>query len=208
MNKKSTIKIKDNKVGMIGYGMLSSLEAIEEVLGRKYNDSIYWVHLEGFQRAWNFVGANNDPNLPAEYLSYDSFYIKENDTIPYQKSIFLNIMENKEVLLNCALYFVTLEELAMFDGMEIGYKRVDVTDRILEYQFGNGIVYAYKALPEYEYNATNNNKEISIIDQRYLDLVLASYDTQGSESRKEFDLSTIPHDPNLVAPVIHWKVRE
>ena len=207
MNKKSTIKIKDNKVGMIGYGMLSSLESLEEVLGRKYEDSIYHVHLNGFQRAWNCVGANNDPNLPAEYLKYNSFYIKDNNTIPYQKSIFLNIIENKEIQLNCTLYFVTLEELAIFDDFEIGYMRVDVTDRVVEYEFEDGQVYSYKALPAYEFNPEKKSKK-SIIDKAYMDLVHAAYNSLGSDYRNEFDRSTIPHDPNLVARVIHKKVRD
>lgn len=200
MNKKPTIKIKDNKVGMIGYGMLSSLESIEDILGRKYQDPIYWIHLRGMQRAWNFVAPNNDPNFSAEYINYDSFYLKNDSALPYEKSIFLNIIENKDIRLNCILYFLTHEELKLFDKFEYGYKRIDVTDRVEEYSFDNGKVYAYKALPAYEYNDIYD-KDKSIIEKSYLDLVLASYDAQGSESRKEFNLSTIPHDPNLVAPV-------
>ncbi|MCM4172291.1 hypothetical protein DHD32_12425 [Arenibacter sp. TNZ] len=207
MNNKSIIKIKDGKVGMIGYGMLSSLESVEDVLGRKYHDEIFCVHLNGLQRAWNFVGANNDPNLPSEYLKYDSFFLRNQETIPFEKSIFLNIVENKEVQLNCALYFVTLDELEMFDELEVGYKRIDVTDIVKEYNFENGKIYAYKALPAYEFNPEMDSDK-SIIDKGYLDLVLASYDTMGSEHRKEYDLSTIPPDPYLVAPVIHKKVRE
>lgn len=207
MNGKSTIKIQEGKVGMIGYGMLSSLESIEDILGRKYEDPIYRVHLCGMQRAWNFVAPNNDPDFPAEYIKYDSFYLKNNKAIPYEKSIFLNIMENKDIQLNCTLCFVTHEELAIFDDFELGYTRIDVTERIEEYNFENGKVYAYKALPTYEFDAINDADK-SIIEKGYLDLVLASYDTMGSNHRKEFDQSTLPHDPNLVAPVIHRKVRE
>ena len=40
----------------------------------------------------------------------------------------------------------------MFDEMELGYTRIDVTDNISEFEFKNGVVYAFKALPEYEYD--------------------------------------------------------
>ena len=207
MKGKSAIKIQEGKVGMIGYGMLSSLESLEEILGRKYQDPIYWIHLRGMQRAWNFVAPNNDPNFPAEYIKYESFCLKNNSTITYEKSIFLNIIENKDIRLNCTLYFLTHGELALFDQFELGYTRIDVSDRVEEYYFENGKVYAYKALPAYEYDA-NNDKDNSIIEKGYLDLVLASYDNMGNEHKLEFELSTLPHDPNLVAPVIHKKVRE
>ena len=206
-NKKDVLVIPQGKVGMIGYGSLSSLQSIEEVLGRKYQDSIYLVHLDGFQRSWNFAGANNDPLLPPELLKYDSFYIKNNDTIPFQKTLFLNIIENKEVQLNCILYFVTPQELAMFDEMELGYTRIDVTDNISEFEFKNGVVYAFKALPEYEYDAANDSVN-SILEKSYVDLVLAAYDARGISYRQEFDNTTTLLDSNLVAPVIRIKVRD
>ncbi|MEG3656727.1 hypothetical protein V5097_04885 [Arenibacter palladensis] len=207
MNKKSTIKIQEGKVGMIGYGMLSSLKSVEEVLGRKYQDSIYLVHLNGLQRAWNFVAPNNDPNFPAEYINYESHSIDNNSKMTYEKSIFLNIIENKDIRLNCTLYFVTPEELALFDEFELGYTRIDVTDRVEEYNFENGIIYAYKALPSNEFNP-ERDRDNSIVEKGYLDLVLASYDTLGIMYRKEFDNSTIPPDPNLVVTVIHRLVGE
>lgn len=205
MNNKSIITIKDGKVGMIGYGMLSSPESLEEILGKKYQDSIYRIHLNGLQRAWNFVAPNNDPNFTAD-IKYESLCLKNNCAIPYEKSIFLNIIENKNIRLNCTLYFLTYEELAFFDEFELGYTRIDVTDRVEEYNFKNGKVYAYKALPAYEYDAIND-KDKSIIEKDYLDLVLASYKHMGNKHKLEFEQSTLPHDPNLVAPVVHRKAR-
>ncbi|RTE54329.1 hypothetical protein EHW67_03950 [Arenibacter aquaticus] len=206
MNKKSIIKIKGGKVGMIGYGMLTSLESIQDILNSPYHGAIYQVHLEGFQRAWNFACPNNDPILQDDYLEYESFFIKNNQHIPFEKTIFLNIIENKAVQLNCSLFFVSPQELAVFDDFELGYKRIDVTHQISEYQFENGKVYAYKALPTYELNALADIDKC-IIDQNYLDLVHSSYDALGIESRKEFDHTTVPPNPKLVAPVVHRKIR-
>ncbi len=137
-------------VGMVGYGSLISVQSTERTLGRKYIDSIYLVHLEGFQREWNYVGSNNDSLLPKESLKYDGFYIK--DTIPFDKRIFLNIMAKKKSTMSCVLSFITPEELEGFDRREIGYERIDITNIIKEYNFKGGKVYVYKALPNYIYD--------------------------------------------------------
>ena len=51
---KQTIVIEKGKVGLIGFGSLMSLKKTEEVFKHKYTDSIYLVHLQGFQRSWDF----------------------------------------------------------------------------------------------------------------------------------------------------------
>lgn len=204
---KPSIDIKDGKIGMIGYGSLTSRKAVEDILGRPYKDSIYFVHLENFQRTWDFAGKNDDPGLPEDMLNYDSFYLKNNDTIPFRKSMFLNIVPNDTIDVNCMLYFITLEEMDMFDEMELGYARIDVTNKIREYDFKGGRVVAYKALPEYVYNP-ETDKKISIIDKSYADQVLEAYDKVGEEYRKEFDKSTQPLDTTMVAKVIRIKKKE
>lgn len=201
---KPSITIEDGKIGMIGYGSLTSRKAVEKILGKPYKDSIYFVHLENYQRTWNFVGNNNDPGLPEEMLNYDSFYLKNNDTIPFQKSMFLNIEKNDTVNVNCVLYFITLEEMDMIDDMELGYARIDVTNNIKEYDFKGGRVVAYKARPEYVYKP-EKDKKISIIDKDYADQVFKAYDKVGKDYRKEFDESTQPLDTSMVASVIRVK---
>lgn len=204
---KPIIKIEDGKIGMIGYGSLTSRKAVEKVLGRPYKDSIYFVHLEDYQRTWNFAGRNDDPGLPEELLTYDSFYLKGNDTIPFQKTLFLNIEPKDTIDVNCVLYFITLEEMDMFDDMELGYARIDVTNNIKEFDFKDGRVVAYKALPEYVFKP-EKDKKISIIDKAYVDQVLDAYDKVGTDYRKEFDNSTIALDTSMVAKVIRVKKKE
>lgn len=201
--KKATIFIKDGKVGMIGYGSLISLNSMENTLGRKYKDSIYLVHLEGFKRQWNYVSSNKDTLLPKEYLNYDGYYIRNQDTIPFEKTVFLNIMNEKGSSLNCVLYFISEEELKEFDQREIGYERIDVTNMIKEFNVQGGKTYAYKALPNYTFNE-NYDKDISIIEKSYLDLVTEACDSIGSYYRKEYEETTVAPNPELVAPVI-WK---
>jgi len=69
IEKKPTIKIDKGLVGMIGFGSLMSLQSMESTLQRKYDDSIYLVHLQGFQREWNWHLSFKDPRLPEKYLN-------------------------------------------------------------------------------------------------------------------------------------------
>lgn len=202
-SEKRTIVAKPGEVGMIGYGSLISLQSMERTLGRKYSDSIYLVHLEGFQREWNYVSYNNDSLLPKEYLEYEGYYKHKTDTIPFKKTIFLNIMNEKESSINCVLYFISSQELKDFDKREIGYERIDVTNRIKEFNIQGGKVYAYKALPNYTFDE-NSDKQISIISKSYIDLVTEACDSIGRYYRKEYEETTIPPNPDLIAPVI-WK---
>ncbi len=204
---KPVIKIEAGKIGMIGYGDLTSRKAVEKVLGRPYKDSIYFVHLEDYQRVWNFAASNDDPGLPEELLTYDSFYLKGNDTIPFKKTLFLNIEPKDTIDMNCVLYFITLEEMDMLDDMELGYARIDVTNNIKEFDFTGGRVVAYKALTEYVYKP-DTDKKISVIDKEYADQVLKAYDKVGEDYRKEFDNSTIALDTSMVAKVIRVKKKE
>jgi hypothetical protein len=203
-HKKPIINIENGKVGMIGYGSLISKQSMESTLLRKYQDSVYLVHLEGFQREWNFVWSNYDTSYSEDDLKYDGFYIREKDTIPFEKIIFLNIMAQKESSMNCVLYFIAPEELIGFDKRELGYERIDVTNLIKEYNFQGGKVYAYKATPNYIYDSDSDYKN-SIIEKSYINLVTEACDSIGSYYRQEYEASTKPFDPDLLADKIIWK---
>ncbi|WP_034257878.1 gamma-glutamylcyclotransferase family protein [Altibacter lentus] len=204
---KSIINIPENKVGLIGYGSLTSKEAIEETVGHEYRDSVYHIHLMGFKRAWNFAGDTNDPALPKELLAYQPFFVRDGDTIPIHKAVFLNIMPEASQSINGVLYFVTPQDLERIDAMELGYERIDVSNRLREYTIENGTVYAYKAKPEYILNSSNDSVT-AIIDKAYVDLVFQAYARMGEDARKEFDASTKPFDSKLVAPILYLKRRD
>ena len=65
---KQTIVIEKGKVGMIGFGSLMSLHRAEKVFKHTYTDSIYLVHVENFQRSWDFVASNDDKGYTEEEL--------------------------------------------------------------------------------------------------------------------------------------------
>ena len=87
-----------------------------------------------------------------------------------------------------------------------GYKRIDVTDRIVEYDFTGGRVYAFKALPQNTYRPDLDRKG-SILGKAYVEKIASACDSIGTDFRKEFEESTIPYNPEMVATVI-WKIVE
>lgn len=179
--KKTIIPIEEGLVGMIGYGSLLSKTSMEETLKRTYTDSVYQVHLEGYQRTWNYVYSINDPDM-------NYYYAKGNDTIAIKNVIALNIEDAKDTQMNCALFFITPEELTQFDEREQGYDRIDVTNAIAEYTFTGGKVYVYKANKEHVFNFDDEGQ--TVLPKSYLDLVTKACDSMGTEYRKEFDATT------------------
>ena len=201
--KKPVIEIKENEVGMIGYGSLLSLKSMESSLGRKYTDSVYQIHLLGYQREWTWSIPNDDKNFSEEHLNTDGFYVEGNDTIPFKKRVYLNIRVEEATKMNCMLYIISKEELLKFDKREIGFQRLDVTDKIEELNFKGGKVYVYQASPAYG-GQPSSDRKINVISKTYIDLVSHACDSLGAEYKKEFDATTIPYDPNIVAEKIFW----
>ena len=205
-SKKKSLIIEKGKVGLVGYGSLMSLNRTEEVLKHAYTDSIYRVHLEGFQRSWDFVASNDDPGYTREELNNDGYYIQGNDTLLFNNCIYLNITEQKGSAMNAVLYRVTEDEIKTIDGYEFGYDRIDVTEKITEYNFEEAKVFAYKAKPEYMYDA-KKTKGVTVIPQDYLELVTKACDSIDIDFRQEYDATTRPLNLELAAPVIWKKVR-
>lgn len=186
---KPIVQIEEGKIGMIGFGSLMSKTSMEGTLGRKYEDSVYLVHLEGYQRAWNYYA-------PLKRKDTEWFYVQDKDTVPIDNIIALNIVTADDKKMNCALFFITPEELAQFDEREVGYNRVDVTNSIKEYTFEGGKVYAYKADEAHTYDGKTPN---TFLPDGYLNLVTKACDSIGKAFRDEFEASTIPYDPEKVA---------
>jgi hypothetical protein len=200
---KKTTLIGDDQVGMIGYGSLMSLQSMEESLGREYLDSSYIVHVGGYEREWTYIRRNDDPLTGPDTTGKKGFYIHNNDTVPFHSTISLNIAENKNSTINGILYIISKKELELFDKREIGYKRIDVTRGIQEYEITNGKVYTYMATPEYTKGIAFDSVS-DIIEKSYVELVYQACDSLGVTFRKEYDVSTKPFNAR-VADKIFWR---
>jgi hypothetical protein len=204
-DKKKTIEINENLVGMISYGSLMSLESFEQTLGHKYTDSIYQVHLNDYLREWSCFFPTNESNLKSKngVRIYD-FILQNTDSNSFNGIIYLNITPKEKSKINCILYLITADDLMQFDKREEGYQRIDVTDKIEEYAFKGGKVYVYQNIPDPQFKF-DETKFIVLKD--YVDLITEACDSIGINFRKEFDNSTIPYTGQIVPyQKIIWKI--
>jgi hypothetical protein len=190
--RKNTIEIPEGSAGMVGYGSLISLQSMEQTLGHKYEGPIQQVRLTGYERAWTCLRPNNDPQATSVGIErIYAFFLRDGERVPFIGTVSLNIHPKKRSRINCILYLITDEELLRFDKRERGYRRVDVTDKIKEFNFRGGKVYAYEGLPAWP-EGSSPDKGTHIAIREFLDMVAGACDTIGKDFRSEFDKSTRP----------------
>jgi len=184
-----SIEIPEGKVGLIGYGSLTSQKQMAVQLGKPYDGVVEVVHLEGYQRTWDATTPNT---LEFPMVGFVMSCIYENDTIvPLQGSV-LNIRENDEININCCFFIIDEEDLPIIDATEIGYKRIEVTDRIGEFDVDKGTVWAYQAEPAYTKMPNPDSVTSYVLPQLYLDFLEAGFTELGEDYRKEFYETTLP----------------
>lgn len=190
--KKNTIEIREGLAGMIGYGTLMSLRSLEQTLGHPYGGPAYQVHVRGYIRGWALRRPNNDPQANvAEAGKIDACFLRNDKRIPFAGTVNLNIYPEKNGRINCILYLLSREDLLKIDKREGGYQKVDVTDKIEEYDFSGGRVYIYEGLPEHP-DTSSADPGKYIIVKEYVDQVTMACDSIGKNFRAEFDGSTRP----------------
>ena len=206
IRQKDTINIKEGFVGMIGYGSLMSLKSMESSLGRQYDDSVYTVHLNGFARAWTSYRLFNDPNGsdPGRPRFY-GFILQNNDSIPFDGIVQLNVESRENKSMNCILYILSNEDIISFDKREFDYERVDVTDKIEEYNITGGKVFMYQQKPDI-YSKSIINKSKFIVVKEFMESITTACDEIGNNFRIEYDNSTLPPLVQIVpSQEITWK---
>ena len=200
-NRRSTIEIPEGSTGIVAYGSLMSLPSMEQTLGHKYRGSIRQVHLTGYERAWECVRPFNDPRAPSPNIKkINAYYSRGNARIPFLGTAELNIHPRKKGRINAILYVISDTDMSEFDRREWGYRRVDVTDQITEFQFRGGRVYAYEGLPGRTDESPAKQGEYILI-REFADMVTGACDAIGATFRDEFDRSTKP----WVYPIVSFK---
>jgi hypothetical protein len=205
---KPEIKIKEGYAGLVGYGSLMSLNSMEQTLGHKYIDSAYRIHLSGFVRAWTSLRPFNEPMTDSKQPKVQGFILQNNDSIPFNGIVQLNIESKKGSSINCILYLISNEDLIKVDKREYGYNKVDVTDRLEEYNITGGQVYVYQQPQDY-YDKTSWDLTKFILVKDYIDFILKACDGLGESFRAEFDKSTLQPASEIVpSQKIAWKINK
>ncbi len=190
---KEKLFIPDGKVALIGYGSLMSIASMERTLGHAYTDKFLPIHINGFERVWNFAVPNNGTRGPNLF-----YYIMAGDTIYPKSVIALNIQENRSMSMNACLFIIDTLELKMFDAREFGYARIKLNDKIKEFEMVNGDVYAYKALPDFTIKVSDNPKD-NVIPRSYIKIVEEDgLLALGQKFRDEYYASTLPYSPRIL----------
>ncbi|MGA2533833.1 MAG: gamma-glutamylcyclotransferase family protein [Candidatus Aminicenantales bacterium] len=190
--RKSTMEIPEGLAGIVAYGSLISLTSMEQTLGHKYQGPINQIHLTGYERAWTCVRPWNDPQAKsADIKRSDAFFLRGNERVPITGAAELNIYPKKKGRINAILYLVSNAEVISLDKRESGYRRVDVTDKIEEFQFRGGKVYVYEGLPR-RTDGSSTEKGTYVLIKEFVDSVTGACDAIGKNFRDEFDKSTRP----------------
>jgi hypothetical protein len=192
--KKKIFKIPHGHVAMFGYGSLMSKNFIQNgLLQKNYNGPFLSTHLKGYKRSWTFAWPTNLPSLEPDENFYKDYILIEGDTIYPQKIHFLNIKKDPNSIINGVLYIVPKTDLTTYDSWELGYERIEVTDLIQDYLIEGGPVFAYRALPDFVAEPTNDYKE-HLIELSYYKIIQDAFHYWGKDFESEYKESTEPFD--------------
>ena len=184
---KEKLLIPAGKVGVIGYGSLTSKEQMQKQLGEPYEEEVRIVHLEGYQRRWNAILPNNLPHPPVGRLVK---CVKNGDTIVPEAIVNLNIQAAPDHSMNACFFILDEADLITLDRTEKGYKRIEVGSAIREFEVVEGIVYAYQAMPHYQGEPDLDQPFKQVIPAVYLGFLEAAYADLGEAYQREFEAST------------------
>tara|TARA_R110001592_G_C12982218_1_gene734300 strand:- start:205 stop:936 length:732 start_codon:yes stop_codon:yes gene_type:complete len=197
-NSKETFTIPDGHVGMFGFGSLTSKKFIETgLLNSSYDGPFLSAHLEGYKRSWTFAWPTEIPTPYYDGNYYKDYLLIDGDTIYPKYLHYLNIREDESSIINGVLYIVPEDDLPTYDSWELGYERFDVSNKIIDFAIEGGPVFAYKALPEFEKEPTNNYR-LNIIEQSYSNIIQEAFDYWGKEFEEEYKNSTEPIDSTII----------
>lgn len=196
--KKKTFSIPEGHVGMFGYGSLMSKNFIDSALLKKnYDGPFLPAHLNNYKRSWTFAWPSTIPFPNADGNYYKDYILVDRDTIYPQNLLYLNIKEDPNSIINGVLYIVLKADLPTYDGWELGYERIEVTNLINDYFIEGGPVFAYKALPDFLIQPNDDHKR-NIIELSYSKIIQDAFDYWGKEFEAEYKKSTDPVDSNII----------
>ena len=192
------VEMPAGKVGLIGYGSLTSSAQMEVQLGKPYaGPPVRVVHLEGYTRRWNAVFPNDAPHPPNGQVVR---CVQNGDTLLPETIIALNIQPYAGAELNACFFVIDESDLATIDRTETSYRRFEVTDAIREFAVMGGTVYAYTALPEYTVDPETGRPRRNVLPALYLDFLNAAVAERGATYREEFAATTQPIPEDLILP--------
>ncbi len=192
---KVTVNIPEGKVGIVGYGSLTSKDQLEYYFDEEYTGPFQFIHLEGYVRRWSGRFPNDSIHPPEGVIVHCMI---DGDTLAPQNIIVLNIHQEPGSAINGSFFILDQNQLKLMDQAEIGYERFEVTDQIREFRVEGGPVYAYRARSDYQVDEAVQDLKHTALPSVYLDFIDEAASGAGEIYKKEFYESTAKVDKSLV----------
>ncbi len=181
-----TINLGAGETAVVGYGLLLSRDTIDKTLGRIYEGPFASCHIDGWRRSW-------DVSMPNA-----AFYYEEEGARVYPEQIlYLNVRRDPDTLMNCTVFVLREDELAVMHGREWIYNGLVATAdlRGVRLEGGDALMYVGKA--EHRVRSATSPHDVAVRKSylRMLDRVLDSVDPA---IRAEYRQTTDPMPEHLV----------
>jgi hypothetical protein len=170
-----TITLAPDHHAIFGYGSLLSKASMERTLGRLYNEEPAICTVAAWRRSWDV------------FLPNEGKFVDEQGRPP-DKIIYLNVRRAAGTAVNGVLYVVDAAALAVFDGREWIYDRVDITDELGGVEVRGGSAWMYVGKPEFVVAAPQRPEYA--VRRTYLNVVEQGLSDLGMEFRAGYEAST------------------
>ncbi|RMG21667.1 MAG: gamma-glutamylcyclotransferase [Methanobacteriota archaeon] len=121
---------------IFGYGSLMAKEEIERTLGRIVSaESVIPASLAGYRRDWSAVRSNTE--LTGKWL------VERSSGFLPQHVAYLNIVPDKDSVVDGVVFPVTEEDIQKMDRREVGYERIKVSVSGVDGRKIDGTVFTY-----------------------------------------------------------------
>ncbi len=162
-----TINLGAGETAVVGYGLLLSRDTIDKTLGRIYEGPFASCHIDGWRRSW-------DVSMPNA-----AFYYEEEGARVYpERILYLNVHRDPGTLMNCTVFVLREDELAVMHSREWIYNGfVATTDlRGARLEGGHAVMYVGKA--EHRVRSATSPRDVAVRKSylRMLDHVLDAVD--------------------------------
>ena len=181
-----TINLGAGETAAVGYGLLLSRDTIDKTLGRKYEGPFASCHIDGWRRSW-------DVSMPNA-----AFYYEEEGARVYPEQIlYLNVRRDPGTLMNCTVFVLREDELAVMHSREWIYKGLVVTSdlRGVCLEGGDALMYVGKA--EHRVRSATSPRDVAL-RRSYLRMLDRVLDAVDPAIRAEYRQTTDPVPEHLV----------
>lgn len=182
----TAITLAAGETAVVGYGLLLRRDTIDETLGRTYEGPFAQCHIQGWRRSW-------DVSMPNA-----TFYYEEGGCRVYpEKILYLNVSPDPATLMNCAVFVLPQDDLALMHAREWIYDGVAVTSDLRGVRIKGGDALMYVGKPEHRVRSVTNTGDVAL-RKSYLRMLDRALDALDPAIGADYRRTTDPFPEHLV----------